>query len=122
MGYIQARVGLQTGFAMVLNTASDTGVTSDTTSGISDNEVVHGTLLPPSLESLLPHPQAGHTERTFPISFTSSKRREHLGSQANHKRHKKLHKQANVLLIDNTAHEIRSWACFGCKLKETGTH
>jgi hypothetical protein len=102
MGHIQARISLQTGLAMVLNTASNTGITSDTTSGIRDNEVVHSALFPPSLESLLPHPQAGHMERTFPISFTSSKRREYSDSQANHK----LHKKANVLFSGGTAYDL----------------
>jgi hypothetical protein len=82
MGNIQARVSLQTGFAMVFNTAGDAGITCDTASGISDNEAVHGTPLLPFFESPQPHLQAGHTEKTFPISFTSSKRREYLDSQA----------------------------------------
>jgi hypothetical protein len=122
MSDIQARISLQTRFAMVLDAAGDTGVTSDTTSGISDNEVVHGALFSPSLERLQPHPQAGHTERTLPISFTSSQRRRHLDNQAKHKSHKKLHKQADVLLSYDTTHDLNSWACLGCGLKETGTN
>jgi hypothetical protein len=52
MGDIQARVSLQTGFAMVLNATGDAGITCNTTSGISNYKVVHGALFPPSIESL----------------------------------------------------------------------
>jgi len=90
---------------MVLHTTRDTGITSDTASRISNNEAVHGVLFPPSHVSLQPHPQAGHTERTIPISFTSLKRREYLDNQAIYKSHKKPYRQENVLLIYYTAHE-----------------
>jgi hypothetical protein len=47
MGDIQARIGLQTDLAMILNTGSNASIAPDTMFRISNNEAVHCWVTPP---------------------------------------------------------------------------